>query len=36
MLDGMADRMEGKGLEVRENLEDSLERLEQTTLTCCP
>jgi multidrug resistance protein MdtO len=35
-LDGMADRMEGKGPEVRENLEDSLERLEQTTLTCCP
>jgi multidrug resistance protein MdtO len=35
-LDAMADRTEGKGPEVRENLEDSLERLEQTTLTCCP
>ena len=35
-LDGMADRMEGKGPEVRENLEDSLERLEQTFQTCCP
>jgi len=34
-LDGMADRMEGKGPEVRENLQDSFERLEQTTLICC-
>jgi len=34
-LDGMADRMEGKGPEVRENLQDSFERLEQTTLTSC-
>jgi multidrug resistance protein MdtO len=34
-LDGMADRMEEKGPEMRENLEDSFKRLEQTTLTCC-
>jgi multidrug resistance protein MdtO len=34
-LDGMADRMEGKGSEIRENLEDSFKRLEQTTLDCC-
>ena len=36
MLDGMADRMEGKGPEARENLEDCFERLQQTTVTCCP
>jgi multidrug resistance protein MdtO len=34
-LDGMADRLEGKGPEVRESLEVSLERLEKTTATCC-
>jgi hypothetical protein len=34
-LDGMADRMEDKGPELRENLEDSFKRLEQTTLDCC-
>jgi multidrug resistance protein MdtO len=34
-LDGMADRMEGRGSKVSENLEDSFKRLEQTTLTCC-
>jgi multidrug resistance protein MdtO len=34
-LDGMADRMEDKGPEIRENLEDSFKRLEQTTLDCC-
>ncbi len=31
----MADRMEDKGPEIRENLEDSFKRLDQTTLTCC-
>jgi multidrug resistance protein MdtO len=35
VLDGMANRMAGRGSEVRENLEDSFKRLEQTTLTCC-
>jgi len=35
-LDDMADRMDDKRSEARENLQDSLERLEQTTLTCCP
>jgi multidrug resistance protein MdtO len=34
-LEGMADRMEDKGSETRENLESSFEHLEQTTLTCC-
>jgi multidrug resistance protein MdtO len=34
-LDAMAERMESKGPEVRESLEDSFERLERTTLTCC-
>jgi multidrug resistance protein MdtO len=34
-LDGMAGRLEGQGSEARENLQDSLERLEQTTLRCC-
>jgi len=34
-LDGMAGRMEGKAPEKKENLEDSLERLEQTIRTCC-
>jgi multidrug resistance protein MdtO len=34
-LDGMAGRMEGKAPETKENLEESLERLEQTTRTCC-
>ncbi len=33
-LDGMAGRMEGKAPEAKENLEDSLERLEQTIRTC--
>jgi multidrug resistance protein MdtO len=33
-LDGMTGRMEGKAPEVKENLEDSLERLEQTIRTC--
>lgn len=35
-LERMADRMEGKASEVRENLQESLERLEQTIRTCCP
>ena len=35
-LDGIADRLEGIRSEVKRNLEDSLDRLEQTTLTCCP
>jgi multidrug resistance protein MdtO len=34
-LDGMADRMEGKAPEGRDNLEHSLERLEQTIQSCC-
>jgi multidrug resistance protein MdtO len=34
MLDGMADRMEGKASEGRDNLEDSLGRLEQTIRAC--
>ena len=34
-LDSMADRMEGKEVMMKENLEDSLKRLEQTTSTCC-
>ena len=33
-LDGMAGRIEGKAPEVKKNLEDSLERLEQTIRTC--
>jgi len=35
MLDGMADRMAGKESERRDNLEHSLERLEETTRRCC-
>jgi multidrug resistance protein MdtO len=35
MLDGMADRMDGKASEGRDNLEHSLERLEQTIQSCC-
>jgi multidrug resistance protein MdtO len=35
MLDGMADRLDGKASEGRDNLEHSLERLEQTIQTCC-
>jgi multidrug resistance protein MdtO len=35
MLDGMADRMEGKPPEETDRSEDSFERLEQTVLTCC-
>jgi hypothetical protein len=31
----MADRLEGKAPEVRVNIEDSLERLEQTIRTSC-
>jgi multidrug resistance protein MdtO len=34
MLDDMADRMEGKASEGRDNLEDSLGRLEQTIRAC--
>jgi multidrug resistance protein MdtO len=34
-LDGMANRMQGRGPGIRENLEDSLKQLEQTTSTCC-
>jgi len=34
-LESMADRLEGKASEPGENLEGSLERLEQTTRTCC-
>ena len=35
MLDGMADRMEGKAPEGKDNLEHLFERLEQTVRTCC-
>ncbi len=35
MLDGMADRMDGKASEGKGNLEHSFERLEQTTRSCC-
>jgi len=35
MLDGMADRMAGKESERRDNLEHSLERLEETTRRYC-
>ena len=35
VLDGMADRMEGKEPERNDNLEHSFERLEQTIRTCC-
>jgi multidrug resistance protein MdtO len=34
-LQGMAGRLEGQGSEERENLQESVERLEQTTLNCC-
>ena len=35
MLDGMADRMEGKAPEGTDNLEHSFESLEQTVRSCC-
>ena len=35
-LDGMADRMGGKAPAIKSNLEDSLKRVEQTTLTFYP
>jgi multidrug resistance protein MdtO len=35
MLDGMADRMEGKPHEETDHFEDAFERLEQTVRTCC-
>jgi multidrug resistance protein MdtO len=35
MLDGMADRMEGKPTEGTDRFEDAFERLEQTIRTCC-
>jgi multidrug resistance protein MdtO len=35
MLDGMADRMEGKALEEKDKFEDSFKGLEQTVQTCC-
>jgi hypothetical protein len=35
MLEGMADRIEGRAPKERENFEDSFERLEQQTRTCC-
>jgi multidrug resistance protein MdtO len=35
VLDGMADRMEGRAPERKDNLERSFERLEQTIRTCC-
>jgi multidrug resistance protein MdtO len=35
MLDGMADRMEGKPTEGTDRFEDAFERLEQTVRTCC-
>ena len=35
MLDGMADRMEGEAPGVREELGDSVARLEGTVQSCC-
>jgi hypothetical protein len=35
MLDGMADRMEGKPSKETDRFEDAFERLEQTVRTCC-
>jgi multidrug resistance protein MdtO len=35
MLEGMADRIDGKAPGEREGLEDSLEHLEQTVRSCC-
>jgi len=35
VLDGMADRMDGKAAGRKDNLEHSFERLEQTIRTCC-
>jgi multidrug resistance protein MdtO len=35
MLEGMADRVEGKATEGREGYEDSFERLKQEIQTCC-
>ncbi|HME11869.1 MAG TPA: FUSC family protein [Candidatus Acidoferrum sp.] len=35
VLDAMADGLQGKAPEVKENLENSLKRLEQTVTTCC-
>ena len=35
MLDGMADRMEGKPADGTDHFEDAFERLEQTVRTCC-
>jgi multidrug resistance protein MdtO len=35
MLDGMADRMEGKAAQERGQFEDSFKHLEQTVQTCC-
>ena len=34
-LDGMADRMEGKAPDRKDDFEDSFERLEQTIRSCC-
>jgi len=35
MLDGMADRLEGKAREEKDKFEDSFKRLEQTIQRCC-
>jgi multidrug resistance protein MdtO len=35
VLDGMADRMEGKPTQGADRFEDAFERLEQTVRTCC-
>ena len=35
LLDGMADRMDGKPPEGTDHFEDAFERLEQTVRTCC-
>jgi multidrug resistance protein MdtO len=35
MLDGMADRMDGKAPDRKDDFEDSFERLEQTIRSCC-
>jgi len=35
ILDGMADRLETKSSQEKDNFEDSFERLEQTIRSCC-
>jgi hypothetical protein len=35
LLDGMADRMEGKARQEKDKFEDSFEHLQQTVQSCC-